>query len=202
MSGYIGIIIVVAVFLLFANYNSKKRSAEKAADFKRFGENFGLDYKPDRNYGKNTPRVVGKIEGHTVKISEYIQRQEDHMICYMDIKIENSPYPFEFRIKKEGFLNKVARKIGFKDIEFDHKELDDLYRFKSTAEEEFRKILKHDLQMRLIENQEWFNGELVNKKGRLTYRVEMVFTDSNAVHDLKKILDFMLFLMKSKHNVF
>lgn len=196
MSGFAIFIAVAGTIFIISRVTGKNTREIKESVFMQMAQDLGLNYEPNKNFFSYRPVLTGQIEGLPVRIFEDTRSNDDTTEYYMNIHFENTPYRFGFEIRKERFLNKMARKLGIKDIEFDNKPLDDVYRFKAHFEEEFRALITPKIQEELLRIQHQFNGELHNVKGKMEYKVHMNIAEVGSERALMIVLEFMLRLMK------
>lgn len=190
---FVGLMTFLVVWVL--RYGGKK-NAEKNARFKEFGLSHKLTYSEKPYMFVKLPFLTGKIGDHTVDIYEKVVGSGKHQSYYTEINFSNSPHNFQFRIGKEHFFSKVGKKIGFKDIEFDHYELDKQFLFKSDNEGLFRALMNykvlHDLEGLIPK----FKGAIQHQNGMLNYSQLGVLSKPEQFEDLELILTFMTKLIQ------
>lgn len=197
MNQIVILIVIVALIMSVNLFFGKRKLEKKKVAYQKLADELGLTLQIRRGFLSSSVELTGTLFNHPVRIyEEKVSDGDDGYNIYTHLTFANSPFAFGFKIRKERFLNKIGKKLGFNDIEFGDKELDAMYNFKAHHEVFFREIMTMEIQKKIMDVRGVFNGTLHNSKGKLDYSSEMELTNQPAVRELKLIMGFMEDLLK------
>lgn len=195
--GFIGIMVVI-IFIVIMMLYARARNEKKSTVYRSFAKNRGFEYYHTTHFLQIKPVIKGELENLHFEITEVVVGYGKSKKTWTTIHFYNSPFDFDFKISKEGFLSKMGKVFGFKDIEFRDEKFDKKFLLKSTHEEKFRQLLTDQVRAKLMDIADDFKGSLENISAELKYSSQEEIMDNTSIDKLDRILAFMTTLQHQK----
>lgn len=191
---FVGMILLVVFFIRYG----KKKSQKKVEWYQRWGLKLNLNHSQTKHFFTKLNVLSGNLDGNPIMIFEKIVGSGKHQTVYTIASFSPSPFDFDFRIGKEGFLSKVGKSFGVKDIEFDNVEFDKKFLLKAKEENRFRSLMDYRMQQGLSEIENELRGSITNNNGQFEYTMVGAFTKEERLEEFDRVLQYMRALIKNK----
>ena len=197
LAGFIGITVII-LFIIGMYLYARNRNLRKASVFHDFAKIHELNFYQIKRFFRLDPEIKGDIEGHPIHIYEKIIGSGKSKRVHTIVQFTGSPFDFDFTIGKEGFISKIGKVFGFKDIEFQDDKFDKVFLLKSSDESKFRAMMNYRIQARLTEITDDLKGSVENEKGILRYIAHEEIIKEDKIHQLERVMMFMIDLQKTQ----
>jgi len=197
-------LVVFLIILYFVIKASKKDRVKQQQDlldwipaFKEFSDKWGLSMKDHEGGTLTFSNLIGKINEKEFEVFITEREVDDgdenfpgSTTTYYTthIKIEAKEKRVNFVIKPEIFIDRIAQKLGKKDIEFGRKDLDKKFKFSSDYEEEFRKYFTIKLQDKLVGLQNEISGSISHHANHIIYERSGLINTAEELDKIDKVM--------------
>ncbi len=189
--GILGVLAILA-FIALMIYITARINRKRAECWQQLSERVGGTLSSSKrpfSSGLNYT-ISGWYNEREFRIFESVRGSGKNKRYYANIDLAFSP-GFDFSISRENILTKIGAAMGFSDISFQNGELDKSFRFKSSEEDRFRRMMTMDQLNVLTGIQFKFTGALTGKNEMISYSVQMQLINQKNVDELQTIMNFM-----------
>lgn len=153
--------------------------------------------------GFKPKKVVIPHDNHQIHVYYYSVMVGNVPVTYTHFSTVISAYkPFQFRVVKDGFFLKIAKKLGHQDIEIGDENFDQMFVIESDDEQLPRKILTPKVKQTLIKHpsatlelkksQGAFEAKLPENQKALIFQVPSEIKDLDALLDITEMFKSLL----------
>lgn len=191
LGAFIGIIVWAVKY-------TKKVNKRKAEMFERFATENNLNYSSSKHMLVLLNEVNGDLDGCQFQLFEKMVSSGKSKQVVTTVQFSNTPFTFDFKIGKEHLFSKTGKMLGFKDIEFRDEQFDKKFLLKSKSEDEFRALMSHEMQARLMEIEKDLKASIRCENGHLTYSYMGPLANEKLFGTCENVINFMRHLIRAK----
>jgi hypothetical protein len=199
-----GIPFLIIVFLIIrSTIKSAKFSIEDwDKSLQAFADRMNLPYEGIATENASLSQLNGELKGKEFSVveDEWEDTDEDgHTTTSYNtsMKLATDTQGLNFKIKSEGFFDKVIQKLGKNDIEFDREEIDKKFKFKSNDEVAFKAFFNITLQDQLLRLPK-FRGSISYYDEYVTFEIGGLIRDEAGLNRLESVLGLLIMIAETK----
>ena len=196
-----GVVVGLILLIRFVIKFQKNMWIKVDTQYGKFAETFGLTVLPGKEGFFGTfPQINGTIDSLTGHVYSY-KTGGKNKVTYTVMKVILPTSVPDFSIMKQGFIQKVAKKLGGQDILIGNQTLDETYVFKCKDENTLIKIVDEDIQQMLLALKDELQTGIHMKGNTLSYSFLNHIIDDAKREKVEKVYVLLLKLAKNIQSV-
>ena len=192
------VLIGVAALLILGFFWGKKLRESRETVFIDFAHLYNLEIHTD-DLRMGRMHISGAIDGHPFELKEeVVDFNKDDPTIWTYFRFENTPIDFDFQISCDNWAMKVAKGLGYDDVELGNADFDKKFVCHTKSIEKFSQLFDESHQQKLLDLYAEIQGMLENKseEGRLEYVHQGTINRQFQMDPLLQMMGFMQILLK------